>query len=411
MDKSEKRVVIIGGGQAGFQAAHVLRAKGHAGPIDIIAGEPFLPYQRPPLSKAYLEGTFERERLFLRQEAYYVMQNISVHQNMKAVAIDKKAKHVSTDAGIGFDYDALILATGARLRRLPESVCAPKTDGVYYLKGIADVDALKVGLEKHESFIIIGGGFIGLESAATLTKLGKKVTVIEAQDSIIPGLSAPQMVAFLESLHRDKGAKILTGAMVASIVKTGGGFGARLKDGRVLRADAIIVGIGVIPNTDLGESIGIKTDRGLCVDARALSNIADVYAAGDCAHGINLRYGGPVHLESVQNAIDQAGVAAHHILGLDKPYAATPWFWSDQYHIKVQMVGLAAGYDEVVMRGDRDAGKFTLFFFKAGALICVHTANEPGHHMAARRILDKDKPTTLAQCEALGFDLKALMRA
>jgi 3-phenylpropionate/trans-cinnamate dioxygenase ferredoxin reductase subunit len=219
------------------------------------------------------------------------------------------------------------------------------------------------------------------------------------------------MVEFLESLHREKGVTLLTDALVASIVKTPHGFWTRLKGGRVLKADAVIVGIGVIPNTDLGESIGIKTDRGLCVDAHGLSNINDVYAAGDCAHGINLRYGGPVHLESVQNAIDQAGVVAHHILGLDKPYDALAWFWSDQYHIKVQMAGLCAGYDEVVTRGDMDAGKFTLFFFKEDALISVHTANEPGHHMAARRILSAENQPSKGRCEALDYELKALMRA
>jgi len=402
-------VLIIGGGQAGFQTAHTLRAKGHVGPIQIIGDEPHLPYQRPPLSKAFLAGELNVERLFFRPATYYEQQNIDIKLGVSVESLCRTSKTVRTTDGTTLAYDVLVLATGARVRPLPDGICT-KPEQLLYLRGIDDVQRLLAASTTKNSFLIIGGGFIGLEAAATLKKLGKTVVVAEFQPMVIPGLVAPELSQYLENLHRNMGVDVRTNTNATHVrSQADNGFDIGFADGIRLNVDAVLVGIGVLPNVEFGQAAGLKTDRGFCVDAQARTNDPNIFAVGDCAHGQNTWVSTPIHLESVQNAIDQASIAAQAILGSDKEYAAVPWFWSDQYHVKIQMAGLITDYDQTVVTGEPDDDKFSIFYFQNDQLIAVHTANHPVNHMAARRILAQAEPVTFADCTKHGFDGKALM--
>lgn len=401
----DKNIVIVGGGNAGMQVADSLRKGGFDGSIDLLCAESYLPYQRPPLSKKFLEGALEEKRLFLRPASYYETKDITLNLSTEAVAVDRQARTVTTVDGRQFTYSKLVFATGARVRKLPE------TDGLglQYIRGIDDVTSLKSHLGTPKNITIVGGGFIGLETAATLTTLGHSVTVIEAMGQILPGLVAPEMANFFKRKHEGQGVTILQGVGVESVAKSETGYRVTLADGGVLDADLVIIGIGVNANTELAANAGLAVERGIMVDEFARTNDPDIYAVGDCATGMHMRFGAPTRLESVQNAVDQAVVAAKSILGEPVAYDALPWFWSDQYDLKLQMAGLSRGYDDFIMRGDMAAEKFSVCYFKANRLIAVDSVNSVADHMAAKRLLAAGTKVTKAQCAEADVPLKNLL--
>lgn len=401
----ENNIVIVGGGNAGMQVADSLRKGGFDGPIDLLCAEPYLPYQRPPLSKKFLEGKLEEKRLFLRPANFYETKNINLHLSTEATAIDRQTKVVTTAGGGSFHYTKLVFATGARVR------CLPRTEGLglHYIRGIGDVAALKEKLTPTMKIALVGGGFIGLETAATLTTLGHTVTVVEAMDQIMPGLVAPTLAGYFKQLHESHGTKIIEGAGVDAVTKTNSGYTVSLSDGRTLSADLIIVGIGVIANTELAADAGLASERGIRVNEFAQTDDPDIYAVGDCATGMHMRFGAPTRLESVQNAVDQAMIAAKSILGEPTAYDALPWFWSDQYDHKLQMAGLSRGYDDFVLRGDMADGKFSICYFKGERLIALDSVNSVADHMAAKRLLLAGTDITKAQCSGSDVPLKAYL--
>lgn len=401
----DKNIVIIGGGNAGMQVADSLRKGGYAGSIDLLCAEHHLPYQRPPLSKKFLEGALEEKRLFLRPANYYETKDITLHLSTEAKAVDRKARIVTTVDGRQFTYSKLVFATGARVRKLPE------TDGLglQYIRGIDDVTSLKPHLDTPKNITIVGGGFIGLETAATLTTLGHSVTVVEAMGQVMPGLVAPEMAGFFKRKHKGQGVKILQGVGVQAVAKAEAGYCLTLGDGETLAADLVIVGIGVIANTELAVNAGLAVERGIMVDEYARTNDPDIYAVGDCATGMHMRFGAPMRLESVQNAVDQATVAAKAILGEPVAYGSLPWFWSDQYNLKLQMAGLSRGYDDIVVRGNMAGEKFSICYFKEEQLIAVDSVNAIADHMAAKRLLTAEVPVTKAQCMDSNVPLKTYL--
>ena len=401
------KIVVVGGGNAGMQVADSLRREGFEGPIDILCEEAQLPYQRPPLSKKFLEGALAEERLNLRPESYYEKKDVALHLNATATSINREAKCAETADGQRFDYDKLVLATGARVREMPGTNAE---DGLLYIRTVSDVKKLQQRLQDGMKIIIVGGGFIGLETAATLTALGHTVTVLEAMPQIMPGLVAPELAGFFKARHASKGVDVREDIRVEGITRTGdNGYEVALAGGDVLSADLVIVGIGVIPNTELAEAAGLETDRGISANAQMQTNDPDIYAVGDCAHAMHMRFGAPTRLESVQNAVDQATAAAKAIAGNAVDYDALPWFWSDQYDIKLQMAGLSRGYDDMVVRGDMESGQFSLCYFKDDALIAVDSVNMIADHMAARRLLASGAAVTREQCADVSVPLKTYL--
>lgn len=397
-------VVIVGGGNAGLQAADSLRRKGFEGDITLIAEEAHLPYQRPPLSKKFLEGALAEARLTLRPEKFYADRSIDVQLGTTVTHIDRDVKTVLTDAGETFAYDQLILATGARPRPLPGH---EQQKGLHFIRTIDDIHALKEDLQGKTSALLIGGGFIGLEAAATLTTLGLKATVVEAMPSIMPGLVAPALAGFFREEHEAKGVTIIEGASASNVdANPSGGFTAMLSDGRTVSADIVVVGIGVIPNSEIAEAAGLACERGILVDEFGATSDPFVYAAGDCATGVITRYEGRTRLESVQNAVSQAAVVAGSIVGEKAAYADLPWFWSDQYDLKLQMAGLSRGHDETVVRGDMESRSFSICYFNDGVLIAIDSVNAIKDHMAAKKLLDAGTDITPAQCADADTPLK-----
>ncbi len=400
---STQGTLIIGGGNAGFQIADSLRKGGYAHSVTILCAENTLPYQRPPLSKKFLAGEMATERLFLRPEKYYEMNNITLIKNCEVVDVDHKHQQVSCLDGRKFPYENLVFATGARVRELPIN----GVHGLLYLRTYEDVLKIAKAVETVDDVTLIGGGFIGLEVAATLRGLGKSVNVIEAMPTIMPNVVGKDLAAYFTRYHTAQGVNIITNSSVKNIENAEDGrFHLHLDGRHIIKSGAVIVGIGVIPNTHLASNIGLRTDRGILVDAYGQTAIPNIYAAGDCAHGVNTWAGQPVHLESVQNAVDQSKIVALAILGNKTPYNIVPWFWSDQYGLKLQMTGLSRGHDSSVVRGNMGGDKFSICYFKDGNLIAVDSVNAPADHLAARKILAQHIPITPAECADIDTPLK-----
>ncbi len=397
-------VVIVGGGNAGLQVADSLRRKGHEGEVTLIAEEAHLPYQRPPLSKKFLEGSLDEARLTLRPEKFYSDRSIEVVLGTKVTHIDRQGKTVLTDSGETVAYNHLVLATGARPRPLPGH---EHQHGLHFIRTIDDIHALKAALTGNETALLIGGGFIGLEAAATLTTLGLKATVVEAMPSIMPSLVAPALASFFRKEHEAKGVTIIEGASASNVdANPSGGFTAMLSDGRSVSADIVVIGIGVIPNSELAEAAGLTCERGILVDEFGATSDPSIYAAGDCATGVITRYEGRTRLESVQNAVSQAAIVAGSIMGEKTPYADLPWFWSDQFDLKLQMAGLSRGYDLTIVRGDMDSRSFSICYFKNNVLIAIDSVNAIKDHMAAKKLLDAGTDITPDQCADAEIPLK-----
>lgn len=412
MDLSDaKNILVIGGGQAGAQAIASLRLWGYEGALRLIGEEPALPYQRPPLSKAYLKGEMSAERLYFKPDDWYAAQNVDTRLGVKATAIDRSARTVSLSDGSTASYDALILATGSRPRPLP--VEGANLAGVHELRDLKDVDGLKPVVGPGKRMVIIGAGYIGLEAAAVARALGAEVTVLEMADRVLARVTSPVMSAFYTKLHEDNGVTINTSARLEALEgKDGKVTTARLADGTALPADIVLVGIGILPNDDLAASAGIACDTahggGILVDEDARTNDPRIFAAGDCAVRPLVHYGRTGRLESVHNAIEQGKLAAAAILGRDRPNLDVPWFWSDQYDAKLQIAGLSQGYDQHIVRGDPETGAFAVFYFKSGRLIAVDAVNAAPEFIVTKKLIISGTTLAPADLQDTSLSMKEL---
>ncbi|MCB9957469.1 MAG: FAD-dependent oxidoreductase [Rhodospirillaceae bacterium] len=403
-------VVIVGGGQAGYQTAESLRQLGHTGAIALIAAEDFPPYQRPPLSKAYLLGDVDRHRLKFRTEAYYAEHGIDLRLGTEATGIDRAGKRLLLADGSSLAYRHLVLATGARVRLLP--VPGAGLMGVHYLRSLADVEAIERRLAEVQHVAVIGAGFIGLEFAAVARKLDKRVTVLEAAPRVMARVVAPELSGFFDETHRAHGVDIRCDTGVVEIAGRDGQVTEVVcADGHCVPAGLVVVGIGVIPETGLADACGLTCADGIVVDGHGRTSDPAIFAAGDCTSYHHPFAGQRIRLESVQNAADQGRTVAAAIAGQPRPYDTVPWFWSDQYDVKLQMVGLSAGCDRVVLRGDRAGGKFSLFHYRAGVLRAVDSVNRPADHIQARKLLAAGLSPTPGQAGDAEFKLKDLVDA
>ena len=398
-------VVIVGSGQAGFQAAASLRQAEYQGDVTLVGEEPGLPYQRPPLSKTFLKGDGDEGEVHLRPDSFFASKEIGLVSGDRAVRIDREARLVQLASGRELPYDALVLATGSRPRLLP--VPGADLDGVLVLRTVADALRLRERLEGSPRLVIVGGGFIGLELAASARERGADVTVVEALERTMSRVVTPEMSAHFAALHEEQGATILHGASVAAITGNGSASGVELGDGRRLDADLVVVAIGIVPNVELAEEAGLVIDNGIVVDETLRTADPAIWAIGDCAAYPSEHAGGRVRLESVQNATDQGRSVASSIMGQPTPYTALPWFWSDQHARKLQIAGLLHGYDSAVVRGDPSGDAFSVFCFAGDRLVCVESVNRMPEHMVARKLLQTGRSIDPDAAADESFDLKA----
>jgi 3-phenylpropionate/trans-cinnamate dioxygenase ferredoxin reductase component len=399
-------IVVIGAGQAGSSLVAKLRKQGFDGDITLIGAEPVLPYQRPPLSKAYLLGEMELERLYLRPLKFYVDNNIKVILGQNVSAIDTSAKSV-TIAGIPLPYDQLALTTGSIPNHLPAAI-GGDLDGVHVVRTLQDVDAMEPSVVAGARALIVGGGYIGLEAAAVAAKKGVKVTLVEMSERILQRVAAPQTSDYFRALHATRGVDIREGVGLKHLTgKDGRVTGAYLSDGSEVAADFVVVGVGIRPDTKLAESAGLTLNNGIEVDEMGRTSDPSVWAAGDCA---SFPYkGGRIRLESVPNAIEQAECVAANMLGADCAYTAEPWFWSDQYDVKLQIAGLNTGYDRVVTRaGEGLVSSF--WYYRGDELLAVDAMNDPRAYMIGKRLIAAGKSPDPSVIADPSSDLKALLR-
>ena len=397
-------IVIVGGGHAAGQAAASLRQEGYQGAIMVIGEEPHIPYQRPPLSKQYLAGEQGLDRVHLRPAKFYDGKDITVRSGVRAEAIDPNAQTVSCSDATEVGYDKLLLATGAR----PRKIAAAGSDlpGIHYLRTLADADAIREDFAPGRRIAIVGGGYIGLEVAAVAVEAGLNVTVLEMEDRILQRVATPVMSAFYQDIHTEKGVAIRTGTRVESFAGTDRLTGVVCASGDIVPADIAVVGIGIQPNAELAEAAGLDCDNGIVVDEYTRTADPNIFAAGDCTNHPNPVLGRRLRLESVPNAMEQSRVAAANLAGNPKAYANVPWFWSDQYDLKLQMVGFAAEAKHQVVRGDPGTRQFAIFYFDGDTMIAADAVNSAREFMAARQLVGKAvDPDRLADPDV---DLRAL---
>ena len=385
---SEKNIVIIGGGQAASQVATSLRQKNFAGDISILSSEEYLPYQRPPLSKKYLSGELDSERLYLKPEKFYEDQNINVMLNSYVEEIDRSNSKLTFSKNNGeestINYDNLVISTGTSPRLIP--LDNPNLKGVHYLRSIKDVEGIKKSLIGAKSMVIIGGGYIGLEVAAVSKKLGLNVTVVEMANRILERVTSPIISSFYHSYHESNGVEIRTSTSVIGINGDLNVSSVETSSG-IIEADIVVVGIGVLPCQDLAERAGIETNNGIVVNEFCITSDSNIFSAGDCTLHPSAFYKRDIRLESVHNAIEQGKTVASSIMGEFIPYNQIPWFWSDQYDLKFQIAGLNTGYDEYIVRGKPENNSFSVFYFKDGNMISSDCVNSAPEHMMSRRFI------------------------
>ena len=402
-----KHVIVVGAGQAGASCVARLRAKGFDGQITLIGEEPFPPYQRPPLSKAYLLGEMERDRLYLRPESFYAEQDIALKLGAPVTAIDPGAQTLSVD-GEQLHYDELVLTTGSTPRRLPASI-GGDLDGVMVVRGLHDVDAMAPRFTKGARVLIVGGGYIGLEAAAVAAKLGLTVTLVEMAERILQRVAAPETSAYFREVHSGHGVDIREGVGLDHLTGTEDRVtGAKLSDGSALEVDFVLVGVGIVPNTQLAEMAGVRIENGVATDAQGRTSDPHIWSAGDCASfPMN---GQQMRLESVGNAIDQSECVADNILGNGRPYEPKPWFWSDQYDVKLQIAGLSTGYDHIVTR-QGEHGVVSFWYYAGDRLLAIDAMNDPRAYMVGKRLIESGKSPAPEAVRDPATDLKALLKA
>jgi 3-phenylpropionate/trans-cinnamate dioxygenase ferredoxin reductase subunit len=382
-----ERVIIVGAGQAGGEAAQRLRAGGFAGEVTLIGEEPYPPYQRPPLSKKYLAGQMEAEHLLLRPAELLESENIAFLSGKRAVWVDRGNRRVRLEGGRELVYDALILATGARAKPLP--VAGADLAGVHVVRTIADIDSLRPAFVAGAKLLVIGAGYIGLETAAVGRQLGLEVTVVEAAARPLARVTSPETAGFFLDEHTAQGVRFALGAQPAILKGDVRVRAVGLADGDEIEADLVVAGIGVQPETSLAQHAGLDVNDGVVVDRNARTSDPAIYAIGDCARRPAVHYDGRmVRLESVHNAIEGAKLAAAAILGTDPPAEEAPWFWSDQYDLKLQIAGLFQGYDRIVQRGDMADRAFALFYYQGQRLIAVDAVNKPGEYVVCKKLIE-----------------------
>lgn len=381
-------ILIIGAGQAAAQAVQSLRAEGFAGPIRIFGDEPYAPYQRPPLSKKFLAGEIGYDRVELKGQDFYAQSGVETHWGTRVTEIDRKNKRILTADGREYPYGKLLLATGSRVREL--NVPGFDLKGVHYLRNIDDVKAIQDHFREGAKMVVVGGGYIGLEVAAVAAKRGIDVTVLETADRVLARVVDPIVSQFYERVHREAGVKIETGVTVSGFEGTDRITAVTSGEGKKYLCDFVVVGIGIIPNTALAVEAGLEVENGIVVDEFCRTSDPDICAAGDCTSHPNAVYGRRIRLESVHNAIEQGKTAAATLAGKEKPYDQVPWFWSDQYDLKLQIVGLSAGYTEAVVRGDPENSRsFAVFYLKDGVLVAVDAVNRAPEFMMAKILTQK----------------------
>lgn len=402
-------MVILGAGQAGASLAAALRAKGYDGPVTLVGDEPAAPYQRPPLSKKYLLGEMARDRLLLRPEAFYAEHDIALRTGLKAASIDRAAKTVRFETGETLAYDKLALTTGARPRALPDAL-GGALPGVFAVRSLADVDAMAPEFVEGRRLLVVGGGYIGLEAAAVAVSLGLRVTLIEAAPRILGRVACAETAGWFAALHRARGVDLREGVGLTRLEPGPDGRVARavLAEGAPLDVDFVLVGIGVQANAELAEAAGLALapSGGIEVDAACRTADASIFAAGDCA---SLPWRGTrIRLESVQNAIEQGEAAAAAMLGEPVDYDPMPWFWSDQFDVKLQIAGLARDWDRIVTRPGARAGALSHWYFRGAELIAVDAMNDPRGYMTGKRWLEAGRSPDPDALADPGADLKTL---
>ncbi len=387
-------VAIAGAGHAAGQVVATLRQKKFDGNILLIGEEPWLPYQRPPLSKKFLAGELPAERLHFKPESFYDDPGIEVRLETRIDAVDCGGKTLQTADGETLAYDKLVFATGARPRLL--DLPGADLDGIHYLRTIADVTGIRSQLIKGARLVIIGAGYIGLEVAAVASQLGADVTVIEMEDRVMNRVVSPQISEFYQKEHSAHGVKLKLSTGISGFSGDTQVTAVDLANGDLVAADLVVIGIGVVPNTELASEAGLDVDNGIVVDDHCQTSDSDIFAVGDCTNHPNDILGRRVRLESVHNALEQAKTAASNICGDESCYAQVPWFWSDQYDLKLQIAGLSQGYDRAIVRGDPDSRSFSCLYLRDGQLIAVDAVNSPKDFMqskaliAAHAVIDPD---------------------
>ncbi|PHO04651.1 pyridine nucleotide-disulfide oxidoreductase [Rhodobacteraceae bacterium 4F10] len=400
-----KNVVVIGAGQAGSSLVAKLRNGGFQGKVTLIGEEPVAPYQRPPLSKKYLLGEMELDRLLLRPESFYSDNAIDLHLNETVQSIDTE-NQVVTVADEAISYDELVLTTGSVPRRLPAAI-GGTLEGVYVVRDLKDVDSMAPEFSEGKRVLIVGGGYIGLEAAAVAASRGLNVTLVEMGDRILQRVAAPETSDYFRALHKAHGVEILEGVGLDHLIGEGRVNGAKLTDGAQIDLDFVIVGVGITPATALAEDAGLEIENGIKTDAQGRTSAAHVWAAGDCA---SFPYkDSRIRLESVPNAIDQAEVIAENIMGAEKDYVAKPWFWSDQYDVKLQIAGLNTEYDRVVTRKGEGAS-VSFWYYLGEQLLAVDAMNAPRDYMIGKRLIEGGKSPSPEMIANPDTDMKALMK-
>jgi len=399
-------IIVIGAGQAGASLTAKLRNLGYEGDITLIGEEPALPYQRPPLSKAYLLGDMTRERLFLRPEEFYENQNITLRLGTKVTAIDPVAQTVTVgDEVLG--YDDLALTTGSTPHHLPAAI-GGTLQGVHVVRTLADIDAMEPEFAAGKNVLIVGGGYIGLEAAAVAAKLALNVTLVEMADRILQRVAAPETSDYFRNLHAGHGVNIVEGVGLDHLSGDTRVKSATLTNGDTLPVDFVITGVGIKPTTELAETLGVTLDNGIKTDAQGRTSVPHVWAAGDCA---SFPFGGDrIRLESVPNAIDQAEVVAENMLGAGKDYIAKPWFWSDQYDVKLQIAGLNTGYNNVVTRAGDKPGAQSHWYYQGDTLLAVDAMNDARAYMIGKRLIEAGKSPAPDVVASPDTELKALLK-
>ena len=381
----EAGIVVVGAGHCAGQLVARLRAEGHQGAITMVGAETYPPYQRPPLSKNYLAGEVGVERVLLRPESFYTENDITLRLGARVGEIDLEGRRAFLDNGDALDYRQLVFATGATVRRL--KVPGADLAGIGYLREIADSDAIRASMEEGARLVVVGGGYIGLEVASVAARKGVRVTVVETEPRLMSRVVSPETSAHYLDMHREAGVDVRTDLRVSAFEGEASVSRVRCADGSAFDADYVVVGIGIAANDALAVSAGLDTDNGVVVNEFGATSHPGVWAAGDCSSHPSALYGRRIRLESVHNAMSQAKVVAANISGKQTPYDEAPWFWSDQYDARLQIVGLAEGADERVLRGDPAGGAFTVFHLCGGTVIAAETVNGMRDHIVCRKLV------------------------